>query len=191
MAGTTAMGGLVEGPAREVACTTLLELERFLERCVAVSRAAYMGAMRRVGVRRALHRFRRDHALDRARSAAHAGDAPTITLVRQLVRLWRAGASPAELFALAMVPLRSIEQLVGDAPRSLDQIDQEEQHLNGVENELQMRRRIRGTQPRGLTAQELRDEALVCASIIAIHRERERALLAEATRIERAAGMVA
>lgn len=191
MASTTMAGGLVGTGTSARARMTVRALQAFLDQCVEQARGGYVQAMRRLSVRRELHRFARDHQLDRARSRAHAGEAPAMTFVRQLVRLWRADATPAELYQLAAFPLRAVQQLVGGELRGLDQIDLEETRLDGQEDELQIRRRILAAKPHGVTPAALREEAALCAQAVALYQERERALLAAAARIERCGGMVA
>jgi hypothetical protein len=190
MGDTTVGTGLVRPAGGPRAKVTVRALQEFLDRVVEQARSSYVQAMSRAAVRRELHRFSRDHQLDRARSKAHAGDSPGMTFVKQLLRLYRAGATSAELQELAAFPLRAMQQLVSET-RSLDHLDREETHLDGLEDELQMRRRILMVRPAGITAAALTEEAEACARAAALYAERERALLAEAARVERCGGMVA
>ncbi len=190
MAGTMAADGLVRGPDSTRAKVTVRALQQFLDACVEQARASYEQATDRQAVKAALHRYRRDYQLDRARSKAHAASSTGMTFVRQLVRLFAAGATPAELEQLAAFPLRAVRQLVGET-RPLDQLDREETHLDGLEDELQMRRRIMGARPAGMAPAALREEAETCAAAAALYAERERALRAEADRMERTRGLVA
>jgi len=180
VASTMTAGGFVGIDTARPAQTPVRAVRQFLDWAVEFSRARYLAATAREGVRAQLHRFGRAHALDRARSAAHADTAPTLTLVRQLVQLWQAGASPMELRLLAEVPLKAIESLLGDRVTCLDKLDLLEQGLDGQEDVLQLQRRIRPVTPAAL-----RDEAAIAASLRQTYEERERALLAMAYRLER------
>lgn len=181
--------GAVAGMGRGAALpaqVTVRALQAFVDRWVEKSQGAYKHAMRRRAVRQEAHRFARDHQLDKACSTAYAADAPAMTFVRQLVRLWRAGSTMAELTQLAEVPLRAVIELAGDQPRALDHIDIEEQRLDGEEDMLQLRRRIHPLTPAGL-----REEADLCVRAAAVYQERAAALRAEAVRVESSRGMVA
>lgn len=189
MGSTTTAGTLMHPTAR--AQRTLQALEIYLDGIVQQARAAYAHAMRREPVRQQLHGIRRDSALDRAQSVAHAATSPAMTFVRQLVRLYRAGATPAELQQLAAVPLRAVEQLVAGEARCLDVIDLEETKLDGREDELQVRRRILMAKTPGVSPASLREEATLCDQACGLYTERARALRAAADRLERAGGLVA
>jgi carboxylesterase type B len=190
MTGTMGASGLVAGAAPARGTMTVRAAKDFLDRCVAQSRACYEVAMGRAVVQRALHRFRRDYRLDRARSVAHAADAPTITLVNQLMRLFQAGATETELRQLAAFPLRAIERLLSGS-RSLDELDAEETMLDGSEDHLQMRRRIHRSRPAGLSPAALREEADARDAFASLNNEQARALRAEADRMEQTRGLVA
>ena len=189
MMGGAMTTGLFTGMGRGAALPapmTVRALQAFVDRWVETSQRAYKHAMRRRAVRLEAHRFTRDHQLDKACSTTYAADAPAMTFVRQLVRLWRAGSTLAELTQLAEVPLRAVIDLAGGSLRALDHIDLEEQRLDGEEDMLQLRRRIHP-----LTAPGLRDEADVCVRAAAVYQERAAALRAEAVRVESRRGMVA
>lgn len=190
MGSTTVGTGLVRPAGGPRAKVTVRALQEFLDRVVEQARTSYVQCMARAALRRELHRYARDHQLDRARSKAHASASPGMTFVKQLLRLYRAGATSAELQALAAFPLRAMQQLVAET-RPLDALDREETQLDGLEDELQMRRRILMVRPAGLSPAALREEAETCARAAALYAERERALLVEAARIERSGGMVA
>lgn len=185
--GTTGLVGL-GGMAR--AKITVRALRLYLDARITDCRASYQRAMRRRTVRLTLHRYKRDHALDRAHSRAHAGESPAMTFVHQLTRLYLAGATPAELLQLAAFPLRAAEQLVLEV-RTLDELDAEETALDGHEDALQMRRRIHRTRPAGVSPAALREEADARESMAALNSEAARALRAEADRMARTQGLVA
>lgn len=180
MRSTMAASGFVGVDPAQPAKTTVHAVRLFLDWAVSFSRDRYLAATAREGVRAALHRFGRAHAIDRARSEAHAATAPTLTLLRQLVQLWQAGATPMELRLLAEMPLKALEALLGERTSCLDKLDLHEQGLDGQEDVWQLRRRIHP-----MTAEGLREEAMVCATIRQTYDERERTLLAMAYRLER------
>lgn len=180
MGSTTTARAFVGIDVLQPAKTPVRAVREFLDWAVRFSRDRYQMATARAGVRGQLHRFGRVHSIDRARSDAHAESAPTITLVRQLLQLWQAGATPAELRTLAETPLRMLEALLAEHVSCLRKLDQAEQGLDGHEDVLQLRRHLQPPTP-----QSLRDEAAVVAALATQYQERERALLAEATRLER------
>lgn len=180
MGSTTAASAFVGIDVAHPAKTPVRAVREFLDWAVRFSRDRYRMATTREGVRAQLHRFGRVHAIDRARSDAHAESAPTITLVRQILQLWQAGATPAELRLIAETPLRMVDALLAEHVSCLRKLDQAEQGLDGHEDVLQLRRHLQPSTP-----QSLRDEAAVVAAQASLYHERERALLAEASRLER------
>lgn len=171
---------------RDPRAVPLVELERFVATVTEWARRAMVAATRRRAVRQAIHRFSRDHAIDKARSTAWAGEAPAVTFTKQLIRIWRAGGTLSELLQLAAVPSRAVLALAGDAPRALRLLDLEEQRLDGEEDQLQLRRNIHPT-----TAAALREEAVLCDALAATYAERSHALHAQAAQLERTGGLVA
>ncbi len=188
MAGAMAARGVAgTGTAmRAPGAVPLVEVERFIAAVTEWARRAMVIATRRRAVRQTLHHFSRDHAIDKARSTAWAGEAPAVTFTKQLVRLWRAGSNLNELLQLAAVPSRAVLALAGEAPRALRQLDLEEQPLDGVEDQLQLRRNL---QP--LSPASLREEAVLCDTLAATYSERSHALHAQAAQLERTGGLVA
>ncbi|MHB1297318.1 MAG: hypothetical protein ACYC0B_02215 [Gemmatimonadaceae bacterium] len=183
MGSLAAGGGAAMGvPAK----ARLADVQRLKDQFTEIARRAMVACTRRRAVRQNLHQFTRDHAIDKARSTAYAADAPAVTFINQLTRLWRAGANLTELTQLATVPMRAVLALAGAAPRDLDHIDLEEQRLDGEEDQLQMRRRVHPHTPAGL-----REEAAVCAMGAALFQERERALIVRAELLEQTRGLVA
>jgi hypothetical protein len=191
MAGTTAVSVVGQGGLGARAQLTLRWVEQLFTELADNARRRYLFAQRRREVRRALHQARRDHPLYRACSKAHAETSPAMTFARQLGRLFMAGASEAELTQLAQFPMIVLRRLCGGVVRSLDEIDMEEQRLDGPEDERQLRRRIMERQPRGLSAAMLREEAAENSRLSAIYLEREHALLLLAAQAEQSHGMVA
>lgn len=190
MSGTSGATGLVGLETTTRARITVRALQVFVDARIQEARACYQRAMRRRAVRLVLHRFKRDHQLDRAHSKAHAGESPAMTYLHQIVRLYRAGATPAELLQLAAFPLRATELLVREV-RSLDELDAEETALDGSEDHLQMRRRIHRTRPAGVSPASLREEADARDAFASLNNEQARALRAEADRMEQTRGLVA
>lgn len=185
MADTTA-GPAVErgrGPRADV---TVRQVMLLRDSFAALSSEKYRHALRRPAVREALHRHRRDHPIDRACSRAHAEEAPTMTLMGQVLRIWAAGGEPAELLAIVELPRLFVTRLIALAPRCLDRLDTEEQALDGREDELQLRRRIRGLQPTAL-----REEAELAEQLVAVLTERALTLRQQAERLERRPELVA
>lgn len=179
MTDTTA-GPAVErgrGPRADV---TVREVTLLRDGFVAVSSAKYRHALRRPAVREALHRYRRDNPIDRACSRAHAEEAPTMTLTGQLLRIWAAGGEVADLLAIAELPRLFVMRLMAVAPRCLERLDTDEQALDGREDELQLRRRIRGLQPTAM-----REEADLAEQLAAVLTERALTLRQQADALER------
>jgi hypothetical protein len=189
MAGTTTAGSVVQGRMGARARLTLRWIEQLFSELSDNARRRYVVAQQRAELRRALHHERRDNPLYRACSKAHAETSPAMTFAKQLGRLFMAGATEAELTQLAEFPMVVVRRMCGGTARSLDEIDMEEQRLDGPEDERQLRRRIMERQPRGLSAAMLREEAAECARLSAIYLEREHALMLLAVQAEQ--GMVA
>lgn len=162
---------IAEATVAPRAAVTVRELRRFLDEAVTWAQRTYVGAMRRASVRRELHRFARDHQLDKARSSAYAAHSALVTVIAQMTRLWRAGANLAELLRFGECLLMVARALAATAPRSLDVLDLEEQRLDGYEDEQQMRRNVRPHTAAGLV-----EEIATCERLVAVNSERALAL---------------
>lgn len=184
MTGTTSQDRLGGGAARSR--MTVHQLRLLKDSFIEISRRKYQGATARTAVRNALHGTRRDNPIDRARSVAHAEEAPTITLISQLIRLFVAGGTATELLALADVPRQFVLQLTDLAPRSLNHLDLEEQRLSAEEDAQQLRRRIYGPRPEALRA-----EAATCEALAASLTERALVKRRLADQLERTPELVA
>ncbi len=140
------------------------------------ARRVYVALTARSGVRARLHARGRDHALDKARSRAYAHESALARLTLELLALREAGASAAELERV-VVHVRQVVMFAGPDPRALDLLDAHETRVDGLEDELAMRRRIRGA-----TVDELLEEAHTRDHVAAINTELARRLRAEAHR---------
>lgn len=158
----------------------LRDAKRWLDDCAELARRVYAGAMRRAYVRRQLHAQGRDHQLDKAASRAYADRSALVTVIYQMRRLAGAGGTLAELLGFAEALHEVAFELAGAAPRELHALDLEEQRLGGMENDLQILRRIRGAHP-----DRLREEAELRSRIAALNLEAARALRIIARDLER------
>lgn len=170
------MRGLQAGrPASERATVALLEVGDGALRVYKSASDRIFGVLTSMGLRHQWVRRRRTH--DGYRALVDAAD--------DLVTMWNAGATEAELRPFASFLNDLLDRLsTGRAMRALPVLDQAEQLLEAEETSLQTSRLVREAQGQPVSAMELLREADVAEAEAAVEMEKSRALRRRARQMQ-------
>jgi hypothetical protein len=130
---------------------------------VEAARRVYVAVLSRNMVRRQVHQGRRHARFDKAVAPSCAEGSHLAGVTIEVIELAQKGAKRADLLRFPL-HLQTVIALVVPEPRDTDQLDLLEQQLDGLEDELAMRRRVRGSNPHArIHEAEIRD-ALAAAN---------------------------